>query len=255
MLARKFLTNYLLTDIKGRSRVDLHSSLRRESAYSRQPCARMVTDHLPRNNSGHEVYKCSPSICEKSIFSLPCTFFAPIIKNPKCPKCHRPSSTQVSHPPSPESSQTPPMEFGSSGESSMPILLPDSFNLYSTRTSNLNTMLPNTGRSLPEFKARTEICRPKCPHFNLPIRMEDALIGVHPEVASHQAHDFDEWNCLNLNITIPATARNGSKLPVMLNIHGGGNHSGANSDWWNDGASIVKRSIELGKPIVHVGIK
>lgn len=95
---------------------------------------------------------------------------------------------------------------------------------------------------------------PKCPHTNFPIRMEDALIGVTPDLATHQAHIFDEFECLNLNITTPAHVHRGSSLPVMLYIHGGGGHSGANSDWWNDGTSIVKQSIALGKPIVSVAI-
>jgi len=85
--------------------------------------------------------------------------------------------------------------------------------------------------------------------------MEDALIAVPLHLASHAEDIFDEFNCLNLNITTPANVKIGSDLPVLLYIHGGGHHSGANSDWWCDGTSIVRQSIKLGKPIVMVTIK
>jgi carboxylesterase type B len=85
--------------------------------------------------------------------------------------------------------------------------------------------------------------------------MEDALIGITPDLASHQADVFDEFECLNLNITTPANAHSGSNLPVLLYIHGGGGHSGSNSDWWNIGTSLVKQSIVLRKPVVSVAIK
>lgn len=54
---------------------------------------------------------------------------------------------------------------------------------------------------------------------------------------------------------MPAGAHAGDDLPVMVYVHGGGGFSGANSDWWCDGGSIVKRSLEIGKPIIMVAIK
>jgi carboxylesterase type B len=81
------------------------------------------------------------------------------------------------------------------------------------------------------------------------------LIGLPPGVASNAEDIFDEFECLNLNITMPAGATSESNLPVLVNVHGGGCFTGSNSDWWNDGGSIVKRSIDAGKPIVHVNIK
>jgi carboxylesterase type B len=74
-------------------------------------------------------------------------------------------------------------------------------------------------------------------------------------VGSHSEDIFDEFNCLNLNITTPAGAKEGDDLPVMVYIHGRGGFSGSNGNWWCDGGSIVKRSIEIGKPIVMVAIK
>lgn len=85
--------------------------------------------------------------------------------------------------------------------------------------------------------------------------MEDGLIGLPPHLASHVEDVYDEFNCLHLNITSPNNARKGSNLPVMVYIHGGGGRSGANSDWWCDGGSLVKKSVELGKPVIMIAIK
>jgi carboxylesterase type B len=66
---------------------------------------------------------------------------------------------------------------------------------------------------------------------------------------------FDEFECLNLNVTTPPNARDGNNFPVMVYIHGGGGFSGSNSDWYSDGAGIVSRSLAVEKPVVHVAIK
>ncbi|KAM3068038.1 hypothetical protein ACMFMG_011086 [Clarireedia jacksonii] len=95
---------------------------------------------------------------------------------------------------------------------------------------------------------------PKCPQPIFPKRMEDALIEVPTGFAAHSEDVFDEFECLNLNITTPAESNEASQLPVLIYIHGGGAFSGANSDWWCDGNSIVAESIRLGKPIVMVAI-
>jgi carboxylesterase type B len=85
--------------------------------------------------------------------------------------------------------------------------------------------------------------------------MEDALIEVPAGLASHAPDVFDEFECLNLNITAPAGSNETSQLPVLIYIHGGGGFSGANSDWWCNGSSIVAESIKIEKPIVMVAIK
>jgi len=74
-------------------------------------------------------------------------------------------------------------------------------------------------------------------------------------VGSHSEDIVDEISCLNLNITTPAGANEGDDLPVMVYIHSGGGVSGSNGDWWCDGGNIVRRSLEIGKPIVMVAIK
>lgn len=97
--------------------------------------------------------------------------------------------------------------------------------------------------------------RPKCPQPSLPTRLEDPLIGVTSAKAQHATDTFSEFECLNLNIIAPAGQRFGSDLPVMVYIHGGGGYSGANSDWWCDGGSLVKRSLNEGKGVIHVALK
>jgi carboxylesterase type B len=96
---------------------------------------------------------------------------------------------------------------------------------------------------------------PKCPQSKVPLRIEDGIIGLPPSLARHAEDIYDEFNCLHLNITTPANSPAGLNLPVMVYIHGGGGRGGSNSDWWNDGGSLVKKSIEIRKPVIHVAIK
>lgn len=61
-------------------------------------------------------------------------------------------------------------------------------------------------------------------------------------------------DCLNLNITVPASATAESKLPVFLFIHGGGLMLGANSWPQNDYSRLVELSVEKKLPIVAVAL-
>jgi carboxylesterase type B len=86
--------------------------------------------------------------------------------------------------------------------------------------------------------------------------LEGDLIGTPPKFPPQNAPDvFDEFECLNLNITTPPNSHEGSDFPVMVYIHGGGGYAGSNSDWWCDGGALVSKSIAMEKPIVHVAIK
>lgn len=86
--------------------------------------------------------------------------------------------------------------------------------------------------------------------------MEVALIGNPPKYQPQNAPDvFDEFECLNLNITTPPNSHAGNDFPVMVYIHGGGGYSGSNSDWFVDGGAIVSKSLAMGKPILHVAVK
>ncbi|KAH8671820.1 Carboxylesterase family-domain-containing protein [Tricladium varicosporioides] len=115
------------------------------------------------------------------------------------------------------------------------------------RQSTLNSIFPSVGVDATRYG-------PKCPQPSLPTRLEDPLIGVTSAKAQHAPDTFSEFECLNLNITTPAGQRFGSDLPVMVYIHGGGGYSGANSDWWCDGGSLVKRSLDEGKGVIHVAL-
>lgn len=162
-------------------------------------------------------------------------------------------------------SHLPPRRSGNVAESNTQTSPLDSNNPHSTKYSLLSPTPQFTGKKSkpPPFRRAaqlkvTEILtnyRPKFPQPHFPLRLEDGLIGLPYGLASHSPDIFDEFNCLNLNITTPAGINSDSDRPVMVYIHGGGGFSGSNGDWWCDGASLVKRSIEIGKPIVAVAIK
>ncbi|KAH9475407.1 putative secreted lipase [Psilocybe cubensis] len=57
---------------------------------------------------------------------------------------------------------------------------------------------------------------------------------------------------LTVNVVKPATATPGSKLPVVVWIFGGGFELGSTSMY--DGALIVKKSQDLGQPIIYVSM-
>ncbi|PWY90713.1 alpha/beta-hydrolase [Aspergillus heteromorphus CBS 117.55] len=65
----------------------------------------------------------------------------------------------------------------------------------------------------------------------------------------------DEVDCLHLNIYAPPSvfSQNAKKLPVLVWIHGGAFNTGSNATEY-DGNHLVKRSIELGKPVIIVTI-
>ncbi|KAL7272646.1 hypothetical protein RUND412_004535 [Rhizina undulata] len=65
---------------------------------------------------------------------------------------------------------------------------------------------------------------------------------------------MDEFECLNLVVTIPAGLPAGTKLPVFCNIHGGGFRAGSAGSMI-DFAPLVARSVDLGKPFVGVSIQ
>ncbi|KAH7393872.1 putative carboxylesterase [Phaeosphaeria sp. MPI-PUGE-AT-0046c] len=65
--------------------------------------------------------------------------------------------------------------------------------------------------------------------------------------------DMSGTECLNLNITVP-DIENAERLPVMVWIHGGGFIMGANYWAQYDPSRLVKMSVELGMPVVVVGI-
>ncbi|KAG9311718.1 Carboxylesterase family-domain-containing protein [Chiua virens] len=81
--------------------------------------------------------------------------------------------------------------------------------------------------------------------------LEEELIGLSETDIPRQVFLQDEFECLNLNITTPAHHTSHSRLPVMVWVHGGGNH-GCGSSWVYDGGPLVAASVRMGKPVVLV---
>ncbi|KAI0684906.1 carboxylesterase [Cytidiella melzeri] len=95
---------------------------------------------------------------------------------------------------------------------------------------------------------------PICPQVKTNmIGYEEELFGLTEDVVTQQILKQNEFECLNLNITCPADVHSGSRLPVMLFIHGGGN-CGSGSSWLYDGGSFVQKSITNEKPVILVTI-
>ncbi|EHY61023.1 hypothetical protein ABEF95_010221 [Exophiala dermatitidis] len=63
-----------------------------------------------------------------------------------------------------------------------------------------------------------------------------------------------DLNCLNLNITVPASSDSTKRLPVFIWTHGGGFVVGANSWPHYDHARVVRLAAEHGIPVIGVGI-
>ncbi|OAX40611.1 alpha/beta-hydrolase [Rhizopogon vinicolor AM-OR11-026] len=93
---------------------------------------------------------------------------------------------------------------------------------------------------------------PICPQSDQK-SLEEELIGLAESDIPRQVFKQDEFECLNLNITCPAGHHCESQLPVMVWIHGGGNR-GCGSSWVYDGGALVRKSVDVGKPIIMVTI-
>jgi carboxylesterase type B len=67
---------------------------------------------------------------------------------------------------------------------------------------------------------------------------------------------MDEFDCLNVNITIPKLKANETKegLPVLVWVHGGGLSMGSNNWPQYDLQKLVDRSVEIGKPVIAVAM-
>ncbi|KAF8899784.1 Alpha/Beta hydrolase protein [Gymnopilus junonius] len=92
---------------------------------------------------------------------------------------------------------------------------------------------------------------PICPQIRSRKSVEENLFGIPLEDIPHQNQKQNEFECLNLNITCPGDLTLHSRVPVMLWVHGGGEH-GSGSEWFYDGGSIVRKSVQCGKPIILI---
>lgn len=66
-------------------------------------------------------------------------------------------------------------------------------------------------------------------------------------------YEFSE-DCLNLNVVRPNDTEPGSKLPVMVYVHGGSFWVGSNQEATTNPDGLVLQSIEAQIPIIHVAI-
>ncbi|KAH8115948.1 alpha/beta-hydrolase [Phellopilus nigrolimitatus] len=88
--------------------------------------------------------------------------------------------------------------------------------------------------------------------------LESRLYGLPRDIIPIPSHvpPESEFECLNLTVTTPGPAcrvKHGP-LPVMVWIHGGGNVTGAGTDWIWDAGALVRKSVQIGRPVVVVAI-
>ncbi|KAN0141650.1 Alpha/Beta hydrolase fold [Lactarius tabidus] len=62
----------------------------------------------------------------------------------------------------------------------------------------------------------------------------------------------DGEDCLTLNVFVPANARRGAMLPIVVWIYGGGFEGGSTAIY--NGSIIVNRSIALNEPVIYVSM-
>ncbi|KAH8099439.1 Alpha/Beta hydrolase protein [Cristinia sonorae] len=98
---------------------------------------------------------------------------------------------------------------------------------------------------------------PSCPQQHIPIPPEfpsgiDLARMVKLLALIYNATTPQSEDCLSLNVWTPWGSQTEARLPVVVWIHGGGFQVGGSAQV--DGSIIVKRSIELGEPIIVVSI-
>ncbi|KAL5495833.1 hypothetical protein ACEPAI_1297 [Sanghuangporus weigelae] len=52
----------------------------------------------------------------------------------------------------------------------------------------------------------------------------------------------------------PAELTQRDELPLMVWIHGGGNFTGCGTDWIWDAGALLRRSVQIEKPVVIVSV-
>lgn len=98
---------------------------------------------------------------------------------------------------------------------------------------------------------------PSCPQKRGSQAWDLTLVGdvsLPLEQGQGETEQMDEFECLHVNITVPRTTKQDGKLPVFVWVHGGALSMGANSWPQYDLRKFVERSMEIGKPIIAVGI-
>ncbi|TCD61801.1 hypothetical protein EIP91_007887 [Steccherinum ochraceum] len=98
---------------------------------------------------------------------------------------------------------------------------------------------------------------PICPQhlIELPSELPPTLdVGMTLRIVTgvYNATAPQSEDCLSLNIWTPPNVSGDSKLPVAVWIHGGGFQVGSANQY--DGGILVRRSIEIGEPMIFVGL-
>ncbi|ORY26779.1 Alpha/Beta hydrolase protein [Naematelia encephala] len=108
------------------------------------------------------------------------------------------------------------------------------------RHSTLKTAWPN--RQWDARKLGGHAPQPERPFYPFPMPARD-----------HLGEAFiDEFECLNMQITLPRGCSPEDKLPVLVFIHGGGYVFGRSCYGVVDGRPLARRSIELGMPTIII---
>ncbi|KAI0637477.1 carotenoid ester lipase precursor [Trametes polyzona] len=96
---------------------------------------------------------------------------------------------------------------------------------------------------------------PACPqqaiNVDLPVQLAEATVNFITN-SIFQVVTPNEEDCLSINVVVPAGMKPDDKLPVVAWIYGGGFELGSPSLY--DGGVIVRRSIQLGEPVVYVSM-
>ncbi|CCX05424.1 Alpha/Beta hydrolase protein [Pyronema domesticum] len=94
---------------------------------------------------------------------------------------------------------------------------------------------------------------PRCPqlHYDL-----NTLFRIPAEHLPNWKVDEDEFECLNLEITVPEGVKPGDNVPVMIWVHGGSLVAtvGCAETKVCDPVKLVASSVEVGSPIIYVAI-
>ncbi|KAK0105613.1 hypothetical protein ONS95_004143 [Cadophora gregata] len=93
---------------------------------------------------------------------------------------------------------------------------------------------------------------PSCPQHPGGHAFDLSLVG---EVElENENTETDEFECLNLVVTVPKGVKDEDKLPVFVWVHGGGFSIGSSCWPQYDLEKFVKTSVDIGKPVIGVSI-
>ncbi|KAF8451554.1 Alpha/Beta hydrolase protein [Terfezia claveryi] len=81
-----------------------------------------------------------------------------------------------------------------------------------------------------------------------------AIWALPPEFQKNPEFVIDEFECLNLIVSVPKGAKEGDSLPVLVFIHGGSNKVGSANIPLYDMSLLCAHSVEKSKPVIMVAI-